>query len=631
MSFSTAITSVVQQIARDIRDLRASLSGTISKANGADTRSRANETKVNTAQAAADAAQSTANTAQTTANTAVDATVQLEANKLGMVTSDVTITVGPGGQYARINAAMEQLAKKYPTHSETPASATIRLLDGFIMREQVIIRNGVDLSWITITADAAITTIYGSYITEALTPLDGMTPAFGIVGTGRLPKIGCLFRYDGNGSQSKDGVGVYGHGASVEFAPGAGIQNCKNGIKLYHGGVASCIIDGFRGDSELVATQGVDFRECSQRALDCQYGGKAHLPRSNFSYCGGSMTVYVIWGNSEANIYQSNMSHSAGEAVLVRDSGRADCRECDVSNSQRGFHALHGGYINARSKATGSSYVGGGASNCSQYAVMATYASTIECPELNCDDCGNIAIHVDLGSFVNAEKVSARRAGSKAVNCINGSTINANESSFDDAVGDGVYVDHGSKANIYNSTARRAGQTALFVNNGSIVGARNFNANNSNHGITAQNASIVGAYNCNVSNCTRECVTSESGASVSVDNGQGWGSGASSYSAVVALGGDISARDFDLHDPASHGMFAKWGGRINAAGANVENANSNAFISEGGTIAAHFAKATGSVNSAYRIFRGGVITAYNATGTLGATANTLTSNGVIYQ
>ena len=75
---------------------------------------------------------------------------------LNPLTSNVTLTVGSGGQYTTINAALEYAVKKYyPIFlaGSTNPRVTIQLQAGFVVVEQVLVES-LDLSWITITSDA---------------------------------------------------------------------------------------------------------------------------------------------------------------------------------------------------------------------------------------------------------------------------------------------------------------------------------------------------------------------------------------------------------------------------------------------------------------------------------------------
>ena len=112
--------------------------------------------------------------------------------------SDITVTVGTGGDYPTINAAREYLSKLQPVYDSAGITATINLLSGFTMAEQVLVR-GLDMGWVTITGADAETTITNTALTTDFTTADygfSSYPAFGVSKGGVLPRIDQLFRFD---------------------------------------------------------------------------------------------------------------------------------------------------------------------------------------------------------------------------------------------------------------------------------------------------------------------------------------------------------------------------------------------------------------------------------------------------
>ena len=73
-------------------------------------------------------------------------------NKLDKITTNITVTVGSGGQFSTINQALGYLSGFYPMYKKSGITATINLKAGFVMAEQVLV-SGIDLGWITITGE----------------------------------------------------------------------------------------------------------------------------------------------------------------------------------------------------------------------------------------------------------------------------------------------------------------------------------------------------------------------------------------------------------------------------------------------------------------------------------------------
>ncbi len=75
--------------------------------------------------------------------------------------ADITVTVGSGGDYSTINAALAALSAYYPQYVAGGLSATVNLLTGYSVAEQLHV-NGIDLGWITITGVDASTAVASS-------------------------------------------------------------------------------------------------------------------------------------------------------------------------------------------------------------------------------------------------------------------------------------------------------------------------------------------------------------------------------------------------------------------------------------------------------------------------------------
>lgn len=151
-------------------------------------------------------------------------------NKLDKITTNITVTVGSGGQFSTINQALEYLTKIYPTYKSSGVTATIQLLAGFVMAEQVLVR-GLNLGWITITGEDAETNITHTSLTINFTLADygfSSYPAFGVSKGGVLPRINQLFNMNlgvSGTSSDKHGVLTVGAGSSADIMSGKGVKN----------------------------------------------------------------------------------------------------------------------------------------------------------------------------------------------------------------------------------------------------------------------------------------------------------------------------------------------------------------------------------------------------------------------
>ena len=132
---------------------------------------------------------------------------------------NVKVTVGAGGDFATINAAVLHLSRFTP---DLGVTAEVELLSGFIMMEQLFVE-GLDLGWITITGIDAETVINEPSLTRVLTV--GARPAFGVI-NGTLPTIGQLFVFSSKGSVNDLRSGVMAaEVGSATILEGYGVKN----------------------------------------------------------------------------------------------------------------------------------------------------------------------------------------------------------------------------------------------------------------------------------------------------------------------------------------------------------------------------------------------------------------------
>ena len=137
--------------------------------------------------------------------------------------ASVKVTVGVGGDFPTINAAILHLSRFTP---DLGVTAEVELMSGFMMKEQLIVE-GLDLGWITITGVDAETVVNSASLTRHIAAdLDwDDTPAFGVI-NGTLPTIGQLFIFGGEFAgvyNLKTGVMALSLGRA-NILPGCGVK-----------------------------------------------------------------------------------------------------------------------------------------------------------------------------------------------------------------------------------------------------------------------------------------------------------------------------------------------------------------------------------------------------------------------
>lgn len=381
--------------------------------------------------------------------------------------ADVTVTVGAGGDYATINAAIKALSERHPTYKNNGLTAEIKLLTGFVMAEQVFARR-IDLSWIIITAVDAVVTIDHTAITQELVDEDNIQPAFGAIYDAKLPTIGALFAYASNAT-AKDGFAAF-FNSSVTFMPECGVRNSRNGLKVVYNSSANCYMPGMLqvtngGDGGV---QGVDLRNCAGTALHVAFNSVAGLVRGNFNDAGG-YACYIIW-NSRADLYMSQAKNAGISGLYCRDGSTANGRGMNVSGAvKNGFHALHNARIDARYTEDTTAGLEG-ASNCGDIGVLASGSGYIEAVDMIAMNCGNAGVAAIGNSLVNANYANVSGAGQKGVYAHGASIINFDGGIADNVIGSAsVWADGASTISARNGSVRNATGTAIKADTSSTI------------------------------------------------------------------------------------------------------------------------------------------------------------------
>jgi len=229
----------------------------------------------------------------------------INADKPANKGTDITVTVGTGGDYSTINDALADLSRFHPVYKPGGFSAEISLLTGYVMAEQVLI-SGIDLSWITITSVDAEVTITRSALTVNF---GGTYPAFGVI-RGRLPVIGALFRMDTSGIATGKNFITAGDGSFVKVSASCGCRYAgANGIALYD-------------------------------------ASSAMLASANFSHATG-IGIYAN-GACVVRANSANVSYAGSYGVSSTYASSVNAASANGGNtSSYGFHVALGGNISA--------------------------------------------------------------------------------------------------------------------------------------------------------------------------------------------------------------------------------------------------------------------------------------------
>ena len=269
-------------------------------------------------------------------------------NKLDKITTNITVTVGSGGQFSTINQALGYLSGFYPMYKKSGITATINLKAGFVMAEQVLV-SGIDLGWITITGEDSETILTHTALTTAFY---GTYPAFGVDKGGTSPDIGQLFRFNVEKvGESKHGLMVYGVGSSADVLSGKGFIGAGTyGIYALDGSSinargANC---SNAGNSGIIA---VDDSSINARSANCSNA------RISGIYVVEGSTVNAVGANcSNAGTYginatQGSTVNAATSIIQNQTTGTARIRVSDGSHIEASGINTTGGTVTVFSQA----------------------------------------------------------------------------------------------------------------------------------------------------------------------------------------------------------------------------------------------------------------------------------------
>lgn len=505
-----------------------------------------------------------------------------------------TLTVGTGGNFSKLSDALAQAAKmKLNYKNGNIGLIEIKLQSGYSLDEQIIVRDGQDLSFCVIRSIAPVVPISITPTSPDFADSDSNNAIFIAYNGAKLPAIGAKFQYGTTGVS--DGVAVL-RGSTALFEPGAGILGCRNGLKVLYGSEAYCYMQGLTiggegaGAGDIV---GVQFPGCSNRGLHVAYGSRVGLARSNFSGCSGH-NAYVIW-NSFGDLYQSDFSGclSADQpAVYIRDGSVVCMREACVSdNTYIGLHVLHGAAVDARSRIS---------------AALPSDPNYHKWVKRGYRGNVNRSIFASYGCLIEAAEACADNTQGRGVDAADGSTVVFTDGSAQNCTSFGVFAQRGSMVTALNVDVTGS-VNGLVAISGSTISAQSAKAIGCNMAVNAETGSTIDATNAICTGATSAAIRSidstvcANGANVS-----------NSKNGVYANGGVIQFKDGVAQGCTETGVGAYEGGSISASRANTSGCN-RGFEASAATVVAKSCVANNCIERGLSVIDGGHINAYSAT------------------
>lgn len=208
-----------------------------------------------------------------TASNQAAVTVDLAPPTTPTAITQALMTVGQGGTFETLGEALKSASAKVPTYANGGIDATILLLEGFVLSEQVAV-HGLNLGWLTIEAEDEQVAIDASEFDF----IDDAAPVFEVSGGGVLPKINALFYIDENPEEAPVTLLHASDGATAVIAPDAGLINAPDAVVI----ARSC---------SRVSAAGADFTGAGGDVVKCTGGAIVDATGAQ----GTQADVYLGW------------------------------------------------------------------------------------------------------------------------------------------------------------------------------------------------------------------------------------------------------------------------------------------------------------------------------------------------
>lgn len=533
------------------------------------------------------------------------------------------VTVGSGGDFTTLNEAIEYFDMK----PIKPLESSITLLSGFVMDEQVILRNK-DFRYLTIVSNDSVVNVennqnFKECIRVNVSPEFEVVPIFYGKNT-HMPTLDAKFKFV-SGTISSEVC-----------------TNCND------------LISGLLVDNSNVTMKAGN--------------GFTHFPFLGVCGINGSNVVgnhcdFSHNGNRDELVDNTDNQDWYGDGVRIWASKFSGSYSKANSCGDIGFHFTHGseGYIDKAE-----------AIDCGHHAILTTtgsscsarngiftdtiddnvvsYASSMI--DLRESDCSrskvNYGVIATRTSEINFEHGKANNCGFSGIMANRGSSIDATNATTNYNEMHGIECANNSRVDFSNGTARFNKQDGLHSTHGSIIQGRlgNFSDNKRN-GMLAFGG-LIYANGCTASNNTKRNIECTRGGYVTAYESQlnyagekgvlAYGSKIFiSYSTInnsgengieATQGGEITAEECTINGSGDKGVLA-YSSKIHLSGSSVSNSTGRSVEStQGGEIIARSVNVLGTGND-FNVYNAGRIFAPESTGTANRDINEISEHGLI--
>lgn len=345
------------------------------------------------------------------------------------------LTVGTGGMFSSIMAAIEAACAIRPTWKVGNSYCEIKLKAGFVLNQQLVFGGGVDLSWIKITSEDTVVYANTSAFTQAVRTYYSYKYLFYIHEGMQSPMF--AIQIEENRANSDVCAFVVSEGATLNLLPMSGARKFYAGV---HASFAAKVIGHHTGcpatpeDAALYMPPGYyvcDFSDSIYSGINAGDLCIVHLPLSKFDRCTGAQGgVWMIY-NSVGDFMGTSASYCS-TGWTIRDGAQVNMRyHRTVHCTVRGLACVHTAYVNARNHLTEetdtatsgkvlNSAVEAGFFGCA-LAVRIDGSGCVELAGNDMRNCG-VAVNADTGATVTGKAVDVTGCD-LAFDCRAGSTV----------------------------------------------------------------------------------------------------------------------------------------------------------------------------------------------------------------
>lgn len=372
---------------------------------------------------------------------------ELSATMVAQRGEGLVITVGSGGDFATLNAALDAASRISPRYVRNGLAIEVRLLAGYVMQEQVMVYQR-DLSFVKVTSvdsdNGTPVTIRRSAMTDVPNVSNwrpGVFPAFTAMNGGRLPAIGCQFEFDTTGT----GVGTVG----IHVKEGGWCTVLRHADGKIRNGVTKAGWRGLYADNGFVYARFATFDEAGLAG-------------------GPDAPACIRAANGSVVVCRDSYARNGTRGLYVSQS-YVDALYLDMSGS-----VSTGGTTGEGARITGASKValtGGKADDCAYDAIFASEGSSVAIDLMSILNAGRRAVQAESGAVVTGATVAATGATKRVVNASTGARVSLPSLTGGSADEYAAAANSGAVVDLHGATIGTSGTQATLAAFGGTVNA----------------------------------------------------------------------------------------------------------------------------------------------------------------